>query len=171
MIHHISIPARNPEHVAHVLAELMGGYAGPFVGPVPGAWAVYAEDPVGTGIEVYPEEVVLAPGPDGGTISTRESGVEATPVAFHALLSVPVERADIERIGAREDWCVRHFWRGPPGVKLFELYEFWVENRIMLELATTDMLAPYVAIANGAAQRSLLARRAAAPGEIVQRTC
>jgi hypothetical protein len=44
-------------------------------------------------------------------------------------------------------------------VRLFELYEFWVENRIMLELATEDMLARYVAIANGAAQRAMLAKR------------
>ena len=25
MIHHVSIPARNPQHVAEVLAEVMGG--------------------------------------------------------------------------------------------------------------------------------------------------
>jgi hypothetical protein len=82
-------------------------------------------------------------------------------VPFHALVSVPVDRATIERIGAREGWRTRHFWRGPnPQVRLFELYEFWVENRIMLELVTEDMLPAYQRIANGAAQRELLARRA-----------
>ena len=49
MIHHVSMPARDPRHVAQVLAELLGGYAGPFIGPIPGAWAVYQEDGVGTG--------------------------------------------------------------------------------------------------------------------------
>lgn len=49
MIHHVSIPARDPEHVARVLAELFQGYAGPFIGPMPGAWAVYQEDGFGTG--------------------------------------------------------------------------------------------------------------------------
>jgi hypothetical protein len=106
VIHHVSIPARDPQHVAQVLAELFGGYAGPFIGPMPGAWVVYQEDSHGSGIEVYSERTT-------------------------------------------------HFWRGPPGTRLFELYEFWVENRIMLELVTEDMLAPYVKIANGAAQRAL----------------
>jgi hypothetical protein len=62
------------------------------------------------------------------------------------------------RIGAREGWVTRHFWRGPPGVKLFELYEFWVENRIRLEVVTQDMVAAYLRVANAAAQRELLAR-------------
>ena len=38
MIHHLSIAAHDPEHVTRVLAELLGGYAGPFIGPLPGAW-------------------------------------------------------------------------------------------------------------------------------------
>ncbi|MEZ5643451.1 MAG: hypothetical protein R3E70_15755 [Burkholderiaceae bacterium] len=42
---------------------------------------------------------------------------------------------------------------------MFELYEFWVENRVLLELVTEDMLAPYVAIA-GLRAAYLLARRA-----------
>ena len=33
MIHHVSIPARNPQHVAEVLAEVMGGKCVPF-GPL-----------------------------------------------------------------------------------------------------------------------------------------
>lgn len=64
-------------------------------------------------------------------------------VAFHALISVKADRATIERIGAR----------------LFELYELWVENRVMLELVTEDMLPAYVRIANGDAQRAPLARQ------------
>ena len=161
MIHHVSIPARDPEHVAGVLAELLGGYAGPFIGAIPGAWAAYADDRFGTGIEVYPERTTLVPG-EGDEMGTVELGEPAPAAAFHALVSVKVDRATIERIGAREGWRTRHFWRGPGDVRLFELYELWVENRIMLELATEDMLAAYIAIANGPAQRALLARRAAA---------
>lgn len=82
--------------------------------------------------------------------------------AFHALISVTADRATIERIGAREGWRTRHFWRGPRGMRLFELYEFWVENRVMLEIVTEDMLPPYVRIANGRAQSELLAARNAA---------
>jgi len=160
MIHHISIPARDPKHVAEVLAELMQGYAGPFVGPIPGAHVAYANDAHGSGIEVYPDDTILVR--DGaGPADVRKPGEELPQHAFHALMSVPTQRSDIERIGEREGWHTRHYWRGPPGVRLFELYEFWVENRVMLELVTEDMLQPYVSIANGAAQRALLERRAA----------
>lgn len=156
MIHHVSIPARDPEHVARVLAELLGGYAGPFIGAIPGAWVAYAEDPFGSGIEVYPERTTIVPGDGGATVAANEP---APAVAFHALISVAADRATIERVGEREGWRTRHYWRGPADVRLFELYELWVENRIMLELVTEDMLAAYVAIANGPAQRALLARR------------
>ncbi len=159
MIHHVSIPARNPEHVAKVLAELLGGYAGPFVGPIPGSWVAYGEDGHGTGFEVYPERTTLVPGQDdemGGV----QLGDAPSAVAFHALVSVKADRETIERIGAREGWRTKHFWRGPtPQMRLFELYEFWIENRVMLELATEDMIPAYARIATGAAQREILARR------------
>jgi hypothetical protein len=158
MIHHVSIPAANPEHVARVLAELFGGYAGPFIGPFPGAWAVYAEDGMGTGIEVYTERTVIIPGEHGGGIG---QGEVAGPSAFHALISVKCDRETIERVGAREGWRTQHCWRPPHGVRLFEIYELWIENRILLELVTEDMVASYVKIANGPAQRELLALRAA----------
>jgi hypothetical protein len=161
MIHHVSIPARDPEHVARVLAELFGGYAGPFIGPIPGAWVVYQEDGFGTGIEVYTEETILCPGA-GEEMGGALTATPPAAVAFHALISVKADRATIERIGAREGWRTRHFWRGPGSLRLFELYEFWVENRVMLELVTEDMIPSYVKIANGPAQRALLAGRNAA---------
>lgn len=155
MIHHVSIPARNPEHVASVLAELMGGYSGPFVGPIPGAFVAYAEDDFGTGFECYPEDLVIEP---GETMAKAAKATPPTALAFHALVSVKVSRADIERIAAREGWRCQHDWRGPKGMKLFELYEIWIENRVMLELATEDMLANYVKIARGSAQKELFAK-------------
>jgi len=161
MIHHVSIPARDPEHVARVLGELLGGYVGPFVGPIPGAWVAYADDEHGTGFEVYPERTALAPGEcddEQGRVVLIE--VPAS-IAFHALVSVKVDRATIEAIGVREGWRTRNFWRGPsPKVRLFELYEFWIENRVMLELATSDMLPAYTKLTNGAAQQAILAARA-----------
>ena len=58
MIHHVSIPAREPQHVAEVLAELMGGKCYPF-GPLEGAFMAASGDPHGTMIEVYPERETL----------------------------------------------------------------------------------------------------------------
>jgi hypothetical protein len=113
---------------------------------------------VGTGIEVYTEQTVIAPG-DGDAMGEAILREPPAWVPFHALVSVKVDRATIERIGAREGWRTQHYWRGPGDVRLFEVYEFWIENRIMLELVTEDMLPAYVALANGPAQRRLLAAR------------
>jgi hypothetical protein len=159
MIHHVSIPARDPEHVAKVLGELLGGYVGPFIGPIPGSWVAYADDAYGTGFEIYPERTTLVPG-DADEMGEIEMYDVPASFAFHALVSVKVDRSTIERIGAREGWRTKHFWRGPTReLRLFELYEFWIENRIMLELATEDMVPDYLRIANGPAQRELMARR------------
>jgi hypothetical protein len=58
MIHHVSIPAREPQHVAEVLAELMNGKCVPF-GPLEGAFMAASGDANGTMFEVYPERATL----------------------------------------------------------------------------------------------------------------
>jgi len=50
MIHHVSIPAQDPSHVAKVLSELTGWKSRPFPGPIPGAIMIFAEDGHGTAI-------------------------------------------------------------------------------------------------------------------------
>ena len=66
MIHHLSIAARDPKHVAGVLAEFMGGVAVPFP-PNPGSFFALQLDEHGSGVEVYPEGTELQPGDsDGG---------------------------------------------------------------------------------------------------------
>ena len=63
---------------------------------------------------------------------------------FHLLLSVPVDRATVQRIGDREGWRTRLFGRGAPGQPpVFHVIEFWIENRLMVEVATPDMVAEY----------------------------
>jgi hypothetical protein len=149
MIHHFSIPARDPGHVAAVLAELLGGRANPFPGPLPGAWMAMSGDAHGTLVEVYPEGAVIAPGEgegpgalvDGGTLGVPPARV----VGFHALLSVPCERAEVERIGAREGWRTKLLGRGAPGQEpAFHVIELWIENRLLLELATPSMVGAYL---------------------------
>jgi hypothetical protein len=51
-------PARDPRHVAGVLAELMDGRCYPF-GPLEGAFMAASGDAHGTMIEVYPERATL----------------------------------------------------------------------------------------------------------------
>ena len=143
MIHHVSISARDPKHVADVLAELMNGRAYPFPGGVADSFMAVSGDEHGSMIEVYPETVTLRPGA-GDDQCRAEYQAKADYAPFHVLLSVPVDRATVERIGEREGWRTRYFGRGAPGQPpVFHVIEFWVENRLMIEVATPDMLAEY----------------------------
>ena len=143
MIHHVSISARDPKHVAGVLAELMNGRCYPFPGGVADSFMAVTGDEHGSMIEVYPETVTLHPGEaDGQARAEYKSKADYGP--FHLLLSVPVDRATVERIGEREGWRTRYFGRGAPGQPpAFHVIEFWLENRIMVEVATPDMMAEY----------------------------
>jgi hypothetical protein len=143
MIHHVSIPAREPRHVAEVLAELMGGQYHPF-GPLEGAFMAMSGDTHGTMIEVYPERATLdIPANDDQVVF----GVNQAPPhtwPFHVLLSVPREPEEIERIGAREGWRARTFGRGMQGQKpFFHVIEFWLENRLMIEVVSPAMAREY----------------------------
>jgi len=113
MIHHVSIPARHPEHFAGVLAELMGGKAVPF-GPLEGAYMAASGDAHGTMIEVYPEQSTLEiPANDDQVVFGKQAAPQAWP--FHLLLSVPLDREEVEKIGAREGWRAKTFGRGMRG--------------------------------------------------------
>jgi len=163
MIHHVSISARDPKHVADVLAELMKGRAYPFPGGVAKSFMAVGGDEHGTLIEVYPEDVTLEPGTtDDGQ---ARAGHDASPgyVPFHMLLSVPVDRVTVERIGEREGWRTKYFGRGAPGqTPFFHVIEFWVENRIMIEVATPAMLTAYTQMIRYDSLDAIFANRAAA---------
>ena len=154
MIHHVSIPAREPRHVAAVLAEVMGGKSYPF-GPLDGAFMAVARDGHSAMIEVYPEDAVLTFAGEQPAIFDK-SPQPARAHAFHLLLEVPLEREEIERIGAREGWRTRLFGRGVPGREpFFHVIEFWVENRLMVEVATPAMAAEYQAFIRNANPEAL----------------
>jgi hypothetical protein len=144
MIHHLSISAHDPKHVASVLAELMNGRCYPFPGGVHDSFMAVSGDEHGSMIEVYPEGVTLVPGTDDESQVRAKYDAKPGYGPFHLLLSVPVDRATVERIGAREGWRTRYFGRGAPGKPpFFYVIEFWLENRVMVEVATPDMLADY----------------------------
>ena len=160
---HISIPARDPAHVAAVLAEIMNGRAFPFSGPLPGAYMAMSGDASGTMIEVYPETISLVPGKNDEQQCVFTPGAAASYGSFHALLAVPADRATIERIGARENWRTRFFGRGAPGQPpAFHVLEFWVENRIMLELAPASLAVEYTSIMQIDRMEALMQQRMAA---------
>jgi len=148
MIHHVSIPAREPQRVAEVLAELMGGKCLPF-GPLEGAFMATSGDAHGTMIEVYPDRATLdIPDRDAQVVfGENQAPPQAWP--FHALLSVPLDAEQVERIGAREGWRAKTFRRGMQGHKpFFHVIEFWLENRLMLEVASPAMTQEYLDFLN-----------------------
>lgn len=144
MIHHFSIPAHDPPQVARVLAALLGGRAYRFPGPLPGAAMAVSGDRHGTMIEIYPETTVMVPGEGEAPVAYRHVPEDQSPVGFHALLSVPHDRATIERIGAAAGWRTRFFSRAAPGLPpVFHVIEVWVENRLLLEVVPADMIEVY----------------------------
>ena len=144
MIHHFSIPALDPMAVARVLAELIGGRAYRFPGPLPGAAMAVSGDRHGTMFEIYPDSVVMAPGEGEGPVSYRSDSAGRHQFGFHALLSVPHDRATIERIGTAAGWRTRFFSRAAPGLPpVFHVIEVWVENRLLLEVVPAGMIEVY----------------------------
>ena len=141
MIHHISISVENPHHVAQVLAEVMNGEAVPFF-PHPGSYMVFPLDEYGTGIEVYPLETYIKPGEgEQGGIFAEAANVSGF-TATHAAISVSATEEKIAEIGKREGWrtvcCNRD--------SFFDVIEFWLENKIMIELLTPEMANQYLQV-------------------------
>ena len=144
MIHHVSISARQPQHVAEVLAEIMHGSCHPFPGQIADSFMAVSGDEHGTMVEVYPEDITLLPGQGDAQVSGLRGQTMPATAPFHFLLSVPASREEVERIGAREGWRTKLFGRGPAGQKpFFHVIEFWVENRLMVEVAPADMIGEY----------------------------
>ncbi|MGG6242788.1 hypothetical protein ACQ4N7_29635 [Nodosilinea sp. AN01ver1] len=141
MIHHISVSANAPLHVATVMAEIFQGYVIPFP-PNPGSYIAIAADVYGTAIEVYPTGSEIFPDSHEGQAGFQLNPQPTQYCAFHAAISVPVSLEELERIGDREGWRVLFASRDG----LFDVVEFWVENQLMLELLTPAMAAKYQAV-------------------------
>ncbi len=136
MIHHISIPAKNPLHVAEVLAELFDGYCAPFPSH-PGSYVAFAADEYGTLIEVYPLGTEMIPGKKDEPIQYQQNSSSQF-IATHAAISIPLNQSQIDSIAKREQWRCLRCSRG-----YFEVIEFWVENAVLLELATPELAQQY----------------------------
>ena len=143
MIRHVSIPAHDPQHVGEVLAELMGGRCVPF-GPLEGAYMAMSGDAHGSMIEVYPERATLDIPENDDQVVFGDNKAPPQNWPFHVLLSVPLDREQVERIGVREGWRAKTFGRGLKGQKpFFHVIEFWLENRLMIEVAPPSMAEEY----------------------------
>ncbi|MEG4201670.1 hypothetical protein [Microcoleus sp. Pol12A5] len=138
MIHHLSISAQNPQHVAQVLAEILDGQPTPHPFS-PDGYIVFPFDEYGTEIEVYPLGTEITSGDNEELRAYIQNTAASTFTATHAMLSVPASIEQIEQIAAREDWLLQRASFG------FDFMMLWVENRLLLEFLTPDMTAQYLA--------------------------
>ncbi|HJV23438.1 MAG TPA: hypothetical protein VJ570_12120 [Holophagaceae bacterium] len=137
MIHHVSIPALDPESAARTIARLTGWEALPF--PIfPGCMLVMAEDGHGTGMEIYPADARMIPGP-AGVVELDRGGVPATGGAFHVNLSVAATAEDILAIAESAGWPARISPRGP----FYKVVEVWVEGHTLLEVLPAEQRQAY----------------------------
>lgn len=138
MIFHASIPADDPERVARVLGEILGGGYSPFhVGRHSFMSRAGADDEAA--IEVYPRDEVMVPGAAEGDMV--EMGHLDNPPrygCFHLAIGTRLSKDAIIAIGKREGWRTVHCNRGP-----FEVVEFWLENSLMIEFLDAKMQAQY----------------------------
>ncbi|MFN6559256.1 MAG: hypothetical protein RMY28_005560 [Nostoc sp. ChiSLP01] len=142
MIHHISIAVRNPNHVAQVLAEILKAQAVPFP-PNPGSYMVIPFDEHGTAIELYPLGSQIEPGEGDEECTFVHTAISSRFTDIHAAISVPISQQEIEQIGVREGWRVVRCNRD----SFFDVIEFWVENRLMIEFLTPEMASVYLKFA------------------------
>lgn len=138
MIHHLSIPATHPLHVAQVLVELFDGALTRF-GPYKDSYIAWTRDEHGSAIEVFPCGTELLPDAGSGQANFRHNAQATGYTTTHAAVSVRRTKDEIYAIAARESWRAVQLSRGS-----FDVIEFWIENRVMLELMTPEMTRRYL---------------------------
>jgi hypothetical protein len=140
MIFHNSLPVDNPQLVAEVIAEIWGGKAEAFrFPPWPGAWVAIAGDDRSTTLEIYPREQTMAPGEGEEPAWARVDENPSQYVAFHVATMTPKTEEEVLAIAKRVGWRAVHVSRGD----FFDVIEVWVENRLLIEVLTTEMQADY----------------------------
>ena len=138
MIHHLSIPAQDTLGVAKVLVQLLGGKLTQF-GPYKNSYIAWAGDEYGTAIEVFPAGTELLPDSGGGQANFRHNPDAPAFVTTHAAVSVKLGKDEVHALARQQGWRAVELSRGS-----FNVIEFWIENRVMLEVLTQEMAEDYL---------------------------
>jgi len=141
MIFHFSIDADDPPRVAAAIAKLWRGQVLPFPPVAQGSVIVMAGDHRNSAIEVYPRGTEMSPADGDADAASRMSGAPSQYSATHAAIATPLDRVEVLALAAAEGWIAKYRKRGG----LFGVIEFWLENRLMIEVLTPDMQAEYLA--------------------------
>jgi hypothetical protein len=131
MIFHASIPADDPAQ----LADLLGGQDLPFP-PWPDSRVVFSGLDETSSVEVMPRNRPYTPAP-GGTVPGMKAADGQT--AWHLLVGSTRSAENIVSVAEAAGWRAEPCNRGG----MFDVIEVWVENTVMLEVVTEDMIAAY----------------------------
>ena len=106
MIHHISIPARNPRHVANVLAEVLDGRVSLF-SPNVNSYVVWIGDQYGTMIEVYPQgnEAVTETSVHSSSLTSIKNLILSAVATLHQFGLTDLSLGRVNRF----HWCRPNF--------------------------------------------------------------
>ena len=151
MIHHASLPAKDPKSTAEALARILGGEAMPFP-VVTGAWMAWSSDGV-TELEILPHTLGGIPNPVAGkepVMIRIEIGNRLS--AWHVAISTQVRADEIVRIAREAGWRAEICDRAG----YFTLVEIWVDGFTMIEVLDPEMLAQYRATFDAAKWKAML---------------
>ena len=134
MILHASVVADEPRKTAETLARLLGGIALP-LGPGEGTWSAIGPDPIGNLVSVLKRGSEFHRAP--GHVETRQ-GAPIRHSAYHMLIDSPLDEAGVFKL-AEERGC--QAMRARHGA--FDVIEFWIDDCLLIEVATPDLGAAY----------------------------
>jgi len=138
MIAHVSMPADDCQHVARVLAKMLGGGALRFPPGGPSAWNCWSRQN-DFQIVVTPRGKVMVEGPTEQIWVSREGRFEDRACESHFAMGVERSAADIVAMAQAAGWHARICNRGG----MFDLVEVWVENAYLVEVLDPQQLADY----------------------------
>jgi hypothetical protein len=101
MIFHASIPADDPERVARVLGELWQRDYFPFV--LEGTFVIFANDGLGTQLEVAPRREEIIPAPEHLDLQSNSAPRPTTPYTSTLIRRLPSNKSGLLPIG-RAGW-------------------------------------------------------------------
>jgi hypothetical protein len=138
MIHHISLPARDPKSTAETLAKMLGGEAMPFP-VITGAWIAWAADGM-TEVEVVTAAQGYQPNLEVGREPTMVPTSSADgPTGWHVAISTNVPASDVVRIAREAGWRAEICDRAG----YFSLVEVWIDGNVMIEVFDPEMISRY----------------------------
>ena len=141
LIHHLSLPVRDPRHTAEVFLGLFGGGVVTPFGPYPNSFITWSGDQHGTALEFYPVGTQMYAPDEPVEAQFRHDDRATGHTATHAAVSVELEVAEVMAVAEREGWRALVLPRGG-----FDVIELWIDNTVMLELLTPAMVADYLTV-------------------------